>query len=236
SGKRFWQRTPVPLLATPKFDYRPAQYRPKPLPVQSALKIASVAILVLGVFGAYQSYKDQSDSLAFSVRTQGILEQQIVSRSLQVEKTREARELLDVAKRKTERLIAANDVIQDRAAGFPETMAVISALTPEDVRLISVDDDGRIVGVNAEADDYPILIEFIRLLEAVPQFVHVQVHNLSRSSVNDSGSTSGPADQAGGEVVSSQTSIKMSVEIRRVKIMDSDSALKEELATGGVGR
>ena len=32
SGKRFWQRAPVPLLPTPKFDYRPAKYRPGPFP------------------------------------------------------------------------------------------------------------------------------------------------------------------------------------------------------------
>ena len=32
SGKRFWQRAPVPPLPTPKFDYRPGNYRPRPLP------------------------------------------------------------------------------------------------------------------------------------------------------------------------------------------------------------
>ncbi|MCZ6539516.1 MAG: hypothetical protein O6922_06790, partial [Chloroflexi bacterium] len=40
SGKRFWQRTPVPLLPTPKFDYRPAQYRPRPLPWRAVLAVA----------------------------------------------------------------------------------------------------------------------------------------------------------------------------------------------------
>ncbi len=225
SGKRFWQRAPVPLLPTPKFDYRPAQYRPRPLPVRAVLKVAVMLILGLGVLGSYQAFTEQSDTVARTQRTFGILEQQIELRSMKLDKTREARALLNKAKLRTERLIAANELIQDRDAGFADTMSIITGIAPPEVTLNTVDDDGRVVAVEAEADDYSTLLAYIRLLEDVPQFVHVQVLNLGKVQ----GNGLEPANESGGAAVVEST-IKMSIEITRIQLDDSQLLPDQELA------
>jgi hypothetical protein len=220
SGKRFWQRTPVPLLSIPKFDFRPAQYRPRPLPIKAAMKVAAIIILGLGLFGGYQQVDSQSRSNANSEAVIGSLEQRVELRSLKLERTREAREALDTAKARTERLIAANEAIQDRASGYGDTVAIISALTTDGIRLTSIDDDGSLVLVEAEANDFSKLLEYIAFLELVPEFDHLQIVSLEAVSGDQTGEPSeimaGPAQV--------ESVVKMSVEIDRIQIEDSQPA------------
>ncbi|MCH8910519.1 MAG: hypothetical protein IH867_07245 [Chloroflexi bacterium] len=234
SGKRFWQRTPVPLLPTPKFDYRPANYRPMPFPWRAALKVAAALILGFGVFGAAQTLTEQSDSVARAEFRLGIIERQVEVRNLKVISVREARDRLNAAQLRTERLIAANEVIQDRAAGFAETMSVITAVTPPDVRVTTLDDDGKIVALDAEASEYSILLGFIKLLDEIPQFDQVQILNLSRVSHDDAGSNVEPAVESGGPTVI-KPAVKMSIEITRIELeTDEDQNFSdEELAVAG---
>ena len=77
---------------------------------------------------------------------------------------------MNAAQLRTERLIAASELIQDRAAGFAETMSTIAGATPPDVRVTTVDDDGRVVAVDTEAAEYSTLLGFIGVLNEVPQF------------------------------------------------------------------
>ena len=69
SGKRFWQRAPVPLLTSPKFDYRTSQYRPRPLPIRAVLNVAAATILAFGVFTAFGLFTDQGASAVAAQRT-----------------------------------------------------------------------------------------------------------------------------------------------------------------------
>lgn len=92
------------------------------------------------------------------------------------------REALDTAKARTERLIAANEAIQDRASGYGDTVTIISALTMDDIRLISIDDDGSLVLVEAEANDFSKLLEYIAFLDLVPEFDHLQIVSLEAVS------------------------------------------------------
>jgi hypothetical protein len=186
SGKRFWQRAPVHLLTTPKFDYRPSQYRLRPLPVRAVFSVAVAMILAFGVFTAFGLFTDQGDSSAAAQRTLGVLEQRIELRDLKIVKLRDARLVLNDAKLRTERLIAANKVIQDRDAGFADTIAIIEGAAPVGVSIPTLDDDGRVVAVQAESDDYSTLLAYVRILEDVPQFVHVQVLNRGKVSGDDS--------------------------------------------------
>ena len=135
-------------------------------------------------------------------------------RSLKLDRVREARILLNKAQLRTERLIAANKVIQDRAAGFAETMAVITAVAPPDVRVTTLDDDGRIVAVEAEASEYSILLDFIKLLDEIPQFDRVQILNLGQVKRSDTDSGLEPAEQTGGATVV-RSVVEMSIEITR---------------------
>jgi hypothetical protein len=229
SGKHFWQRAPVALLTTPKFDYRPSQYRPRPLPVRAVLNVAAALILGFGVFTAFGLYTEQKESLVGAERTLHILEQRTDLRALKLVKVREARVELNSAKLKTERLIAANEVIQDRDAGFADTIAIIGGAAPEGVTITTLDDDGRVVAVEAKALDYTVLLAYIRLLEDVPQFVHVQVLNLGQIAGDSSGSDLEPSEQS-GEPVEVKTAIAMSIEITRIEIDDSELLSDEELA------
>ena len=221
SGKRFWQRTPVPLLQTPKFDYRPARYRPMPVPWRAALKVAAALVLGLGILGSYQAFTEQSVLVAQAEYRLGIIERQVELRSLKLDSTREARTLLDQARVRTERLLAANEVIQDRAAGFAETMSVISTLTPTDVHVTTVDDDGRVVAIEAEAAEYSTLLGFIDLLDRVPQFDHVQILNLGQAQGADAGAGQEPGGPTGG-AAAVETSVKMSIEITRIKLVPDE--------------
>ena len=234
SGKRFWQRTPVPLLPTPKFDYRPANYRPRPLPWRATLKVAMALVLGFGVFGSFQALTGQAESVAQAEFRLGIIEHQIELRGLKLDSVREARIRLNEAQLRTERLIAANEVIQDRAAGFAETMSVITAVAPPDVHVTTVDDDGKIVAVEAEASEYSILLGFIKLLDEIPQFDHVQILNLSQVKDADTGSGFEPAELTGGATVV-ESSVKMSIEITRIYLAadEDENFSDEELAAGG---
>jgi len=215
SGKRFWQRSPVPLLPTPKFDYRPTHYRPRPVPWRAALKIAVAFILAFGVFSSFQAVTEQSELVAQSESRLAIIERQAGLRTLKLKDIREARVLLNAAKLRTERLLAANEVIQDRAAGFAETMSLITDLTPSDVRVTNVDDDGRIVAVTAEASEYSKLLSFIKSLDEIPQFTHVQILNLRQATKNSAGSNLEPAIEL-ENAVAVESVVKMSIEITRI--------------------
>lgn len=234
SGKRFWQRSPVPLLPTPKFDYRPANYRPRPLPWRAALKIAAVLILGFGVFGSSQVLAEQSYSVERAEFRQGIINRQIESRGLKLEGVREARALLDEVQLRTERLIAANETIQNRAAGFAETMSVITAVMPPDVRVTTIDDDGMVVAVEAEASEYSMLLGFIGLLDDIPQFEHVQILHLSQVADPTKESILEAAARYGGATAAG-SSVKMSIKITRIElVIDEDQVLPdEELAVAG---
>jgi hypothetical protein len=188
----------------------------------------------LGVFSSFQTVTQQSESLAQAEYRLGIIENQTAARGLKLDDIREARILLNEAQLRTERLIAANEVIQSRDAGFAETLSVINAITPDNVRVTTVDDDGKIVAVDAEAADYSILLGFIELLDAIPQFDHVQILNLSKSDDKSSDSGHEPAVLAGGPVVVG-SGVQMSVEITRIfsnKYKDQ-SFSDEELAAAG---
>ncbi|MEE8045762.1 MAG: hypothetical protein V3T49_02870, partial [Dehalococcoidia bacterium] len=206
------------------------QYRPRPLPVKAVMNVAAALILGFGVFTAFGIFTEQTSSEAMAQRTVGIFEQRVELRSLQLEKTREARAALNAAKLKTERLIAANELIQDRDAGFSETVATIVGIAPSDVKIKTVDDDGRVVAVEAEAGDYPTLLAYIRLLEDVPQFVHVQVLKLGETSSGgaDGGYGMEPSELNGGPAEVA-TRVAMSVKITRVKIDNSQLLSDEEL-------
>ena len=129
--------------------------------------------LGIGFFGSLQMLTGQSELVEQAEYRQGIIERQVDLRSLRLEDIREERALLNAAQLRTERLIAASELIQDRAAGFAETMSTIAATTPIDVRVATVDDDGRVVAVDAEAAEYSTLLGFIGVLNEVPQFAHI---------------------------------------------------------------
>ncbi|MDG0866390.1 hypothetical protein [Candidatus Lucifugimonas marina] len=227
SGKRFWQRAPVHLLSTPKFDFRPKQYRPRPLPVGAVLKFAAVLILGFGVLSSYQAYTSQVSSVDSAKRTLDILQLQSDLRAVELVETRDARLQLEAAKAKTERLIAANEVLEDQDNGFGDTVSIISKAAPSDVKVTLVDDDGRIVAVSAASGDYPEMLAFIRLLEDVPQFQHVQVLSMGRDAAVSSGDGSEPAAQGGSVVLESE--VEASLVITRIKIDDNQILVGEEL-------
>jgi len=129
--------------------------------------------LAIGFFGSLLMLTGQSELVEQAEYRQGIIERQVDLRSLRLEDIREERALLNAAQLRTERLIAASELIQDRAAGFAETMSTIAATTPIDVRVATVDDDGRVVAVDAEAAEYSTLLGFIGVLNEVPQFAHI---------------------------------------------------------------
>jgi hypothetical protein len=159
----------------------------------------------------------------------GILEQRVELRDLKILKLRDARVVLNDAKLRTERLVAANEVIQDRDAGFADTIAIIQGAAPVGVSITTVDDDGRIVAVQAESDDFSTLLAYVRILEDVPQFVHVQVLTMGQVSGSDSDSEFEPVDLS-GEPTEIKTVIELSIQITRVEIAESALRSEEELA------
>ncbi len=228
SGKRFWQRAPVHLLSTPKFDFRPSQYRPRPLPIGAALKVAAALILGFGVFTSYQIYTTQTDSVEQTSRNVELLEIRTELRALKLDETRQARVLLDANKAKTERLIAANNVLEDRGGGFGDTVSIITAVAPSEVHVTSVDDDGQIVAVSAASGDYPEMFEYIRLLENVLQFEHVQVLSITRRSASVASEGEPVQRPEGSPAIDMQ--VEASLVITRVEIDNSQIIDGEELA------
>ncbi len=100
--------------------------------------------------------------------------------------------------------------------------------------LASLDDDGMIVLVEAEATEYSMLLGYIRLLDDLPQFERVQILGLSQLTDADSGVSLLFSAQSGGETID-QSIVKMSIEITRIELeTDEDQNFSdEELAVAG---
>jgi len=190
--------------------------------------------LAIGFFGSLQMVTGQSELVEQAEYRQGIIEREVDLRSLRLEDIREAMALLNAAQLRTERLIAASELIQGRAAGFAETISTIAAATPPDVRVTTVDDDGRVVAVDAEAAEYSTLLGFIGVLNEVPQFAHIQILNLSKVTDAYTGTNAEPAIQFGEPAVV-ETGVKISIEISRIVLIpDENEILRgEELAVAG---
>ena len=154
-----------------------------------------------------------------------ILEIKAELRTQRLQETRDARLLSEASRAKTERLISANKILEDRDSGFGDTVVIISGIAPSEVTVTSIDDDGQIVAVAAESADYPEMLAYVRLLEDVPQFEHVQVLSLTRST--SGGMDSGQQD--GGAMVI-ETLIKASLVITRIEIDESQILSNQELA------
>jgi hypothetical protein len=131
---------------------------------------------------SYVEYTAQTQSVAKTASNLEYLEIRSELRAVKLVETREARVLLDANKSRTERLIAANAVLEDRDGGFAETVSVIGGIAPEGVEVMVIDDDGEIVAVSAAVYEYDEMLAFVRLLEDVPQFEHVQVLSITRAS------------------------------------------------------
>ena len=110
----------------------------------------------------------------------------------------------------------------------------LDAATPPDVRVTTVDDDGRVMAVDTEAAEYSTLLGFIGVLNEVPQFAHIQILNLSKVTDADTRTNAEPAIQFGESAVV-ETGVKMSIEITRIVLIpDENEILRgEELAVAG---
>ncbi|MBN4065008.1 hypothetical protein JYU04_04650, partial [Dehalococcoides mccartyi] len=121
------------------------------------------------------------------------------------------------------------EILEDRDGGFGDTVSIINSVASSEVLVTSIDDDGRIVNVSAESADYPEMLGYIRLLESIPQFEHVQVLNLVREASGGGGGNGEPAQQSGGTALI-EIKVVVSLVISRVEIENSQPLIGEELA------
>ena len=120
-------------------------------------------------------------------------------------------------------------MIQDRDAGFADTIAIIEGAAPIGVSITTLDDDGRVIAVLAKSDDYSTLLAYVRILENVPQFVHVQVLNIGQVS-GDGSNTGREPSKISGKSVEVENVIELSMRITRIEIAESALRSEEELA------
>jgi hypothetical protein len=95
------------------------------------------------------------------------------------------------------------------------------------VTVTSIDDDGQIVALAARSADYPEMMAYIRLLEDVPQFDHVQVLSITRQST--ASAVDGEPSAQSDDPELTEMVVRASLVIRRIEIDDSQPLVGEEL-------
>ena len=104
---------------------------------------------------------------------------------------------------------------------YPRCTPLMPTLTPTDVHVTTVDDDGRVVAIEAEAAEYSTLLGFIDLLDQVPQFDHVQILNLGQAQGADAGAGQEPGGPTGG-AAAVETSVNMAIASTRSKLVPDE--------------
>ena len=184
TGNRWWERSRVTLVERARLDFRPPEYKPRPFPVRATLTAAAVAVLAVG-FGAFTSATvAQMSSVDTARETLTGLERQVALREAEIQRIMETRATIEAIRQQTEIVLANAAAIKDRDRGFSGTISILDALMPEGATLQEIDDDGSLIGVTVGADDYEILLGYVRALESEPSFDQVSVRSLGAVDEN----------------------------------------------------
>ncbi|MEX0760956.1 MAG: PilN domain-containing protein [Dehalococcoidia bacterium] len=189
SGKRFWQRTAIPLIPRAKLDFLPLEYQPRPFPVRTVLTATMAAGLILGLGGVFQLTSDQMARAAYAEETLASLDARVRLRDIRSQEITNTRADLEALQDETRHLIASSAVIKGLDRGFAGVIATLSSLAPEGVTLESMDDDGRLITLTASGDSYDSLLMYVVRLENESSFDGVRVRSIGTSAAVDAAST-----------------------------------------------
>ncbi len=195
SRRRRWLRTPAPLLQRPRLDFLPDSYRPKPFPVRAVATGAAAAGLAAGLVFTYQLVSQEAATAMSLKQDLGRVEKLVQLRSAVIAKEKESRARLDALKEEAQTVQAVTSFIRHLDRNFFKTVSAVSGALPEGTVLREMDDDGYLASVQAAADSYDVLLDYVAALERNPNFRDVQVRTMGAQAA-----TAVAAKGAGGGI------------------------------------
>lgn len=179
AGKRFWQLTRIPIVNDSKFDLRPAQYKPKPVPIKALAKTAAAAALVLGLLSATVYTNDRRQEIK---DTEAVIES---LERLDASLTVRNRQLTSI-ERETEQVEAATDeyrsVTESLSAidrGHSDLVEMIFLQAPDGISVTRYDDTGSVLSFVVSGVDHEETLLFVESLSESPLFRSVQIDRVS---------------------------------------------------------
>lgn len=181
TGKHWWQRTPISIIDRPMLDFRPAEFKPKPLPVQGALTIAMAVVMLIGFLGLVQLTSVQENSVARANEELTLLERNVGLKELRNARTAEIKTETLQLRVETEQLLEKIDLVKNRERGFAKVVdrVIDHAVSLTNVELLQIDDDGELVSLTVAGADFNDVLRYVRRLEAEPGFLDVQIRSVS---------------------------------------------------------
>ncbi len=181
TGKHWWQRTPTSIIARPELDFRPTEFKPKPFPVQAAMKVSMAVVLAAVVGVTAQLSLSEEGKVARAEDQLGTLDRQVGLKDLR--KARAEEQSAEIARLRTERevLLEKISLVKDREGGFARVVDVVTdhAASLADVDVLQIDDDGSLVSLTIGGIEFNGVLRYVKLLEAEPGFSDVHIRSVS---------------------------------------------------------
>lgn len=181
AGKRFWQLTPVSMINQPNFDLRPAEYRPRQLPVKTMAKTAVVGAVAVGLFFGYETTRGRLDDLDTTRAKIATLEDYSTEISQRTTLLRDARTELGQIEQLNERLQTETEMLRVRDNGFGATLDSLFGGLPDDVSVLTARDSGQSLSLEVLGTSHTSVLDYIDALENSGDFLSVHVDRLTQS-------------------------------------------------------
>lgn len=181
AGKRFWQLTPTSMVNQPNFDLRPAQYRPRQVPVRTLAKGGIAVAAAAGLFLGYQVTNSRLDDLDSTRAEIASMETYADQVSTLTEELRSARQELASIQQQDEALQAETEMLRVRDNGFADTLESLFNDRPENVFLLSASDSGDRVNLEVAGTSHDAVLDYIDELEERDNFLSVHVDRLNQN-------------------------------------------------------
>jgi Tfp pilus assembly protein PilN len=165
----------------PVFDFLPAEFKPRPLPVKKLIAASVAAVMLMGGVPAYQAFASVSSQVTVLESSVGRLEPQVRLRTLQLRKVAAVQERIKTTNQEIEKLVASERAVEGSDKAFSVTLAAIRQVVPQGVKLGEMDDDGGLVELAASAADPDELFAFVRALSTIEGFGDVRIKSIALS-------------------------------------------------------
>jgi Tfp pilus assembly protein PilN len=189
AGKRWWQRTRVPLINRARFDFLPDEFKPRTLPLRAIATAALAVVFVAGLFAGYEQVTAKAISADAAASRRDAIERQVQIRNARVREVTMLRQQIEDIESQTLGLIASAELIRVRDRGIAEALAVLAENVPVGMVIEEMNDDGDFISVLATSDQYAPLLQYAQNLELLDKFERVRVRSIGTVGAGDTGST-----------------------------------------------
>jgi len=187
AGKRWWQRTRVPIINRARFDFLPDEFRPRTLPLRAIATAAMAIVFIAGLFAGYEQVVATGTAANTAELRRDSIGRQVQIRNARIREVKTLEQQITDIESETIELIASADLIRVRDRGISDAMTLLADNIPAGVAVEELSDDGKFISILATSGQYAPLLQYAQSLELLDEFDRVRVRSIGSI---DSGSES----------------------------------------------